>query len=233
MSFFGTSGATSFGRCCPSWCFCLDHWRRLSLSGVRSDTPPVVLLEVFGWRCDPVLQRRWAVFSEVILLNGRPRPWQDTAPMRVALRLWRRLLPLARSVLAELDWWTTDGDIILRRDALVNCEHSGTMSTPRWSCSSGWWMGTVATPWQGAGAWHTASIALMCSWLVIFRAHLMTRCALSVGMSNFLTGTIGSLGCTPKSKCPMAGTNTRNASGPVAFLQTHQRCSGHWMFCVA
>ena len=115
MSFFGTSGATSFGRCCPSWCFCLDHWRRLSLSGVRSDTPPVVLLEVFGWRCDPVLQRRWAVFSEVILLNGRPRPWQDTAPMRVALRLWRRLLPLARSVLAELDWWTTDGDIILRR----------------------------------------------------------------------------------------------------------------------
>ena len=114
------------------------------------ETPPCVLLEVLGWRCDPVFMRHWSVLSEVARLHGRLRAWQETAPLAVALRPWHRVLSVARSVLAELQWWTDDGSQVCRVDA------SGQVRTYRLNEDG------LAVLFQWLADWHRRLVLQRC-----------------------------------------------------------------------
>ena len=77
-----------------------------------------LMLELIGWRRDPVLARRWAVLQEILRLRGHVQPWQETAPLDVACASWHYVLPCAQQILQELGWWATgQGAAVCRRDA--------------------------------------------------------------------------------------------------------------------
>ncbi|CAE7891678.1 unnamed protein product [Symbiodinium sp. KB8] len=86
--------------------------------GFCVDAARPILLELMGWTKDPVFMRRWCVFQDILRILGELRPWQESAPLSVACRMWHHVLPVATQILEELGWWAEEnGRAICRRDS--------------------------------------------------------------------------------------------------------------------
>ena len=64
----------------------------LSRQGKAVDIPAVILFEIFGWECDPLLATHWAALRQAVRYVARPSECGDLLPLAVSLQPWMECL---------------------------------------------------------------------------------------------------------------------------------------------
>ncbi|CAE7766887.1 unnamed protein product [Symbiodinium sp. CCMP2592] len=96
----------------------LSAFRHAIFKDLAVDAPLVLGYEVAGWECHPLFAAQSAALRQAARLQASPPVWIEEESVDFAAKRWLELLPGARLLLDELQWWSAErGRFICRRDS--------------------------------------------------------------------------------------------------------------------
>ena len=149
-----------------------------------------LMLELIGWRRDPVLARRWAVLQEILRLRGHVQPGKKRRRwMSRALRGTTCCLVLSRSSRSLVGGPRVRGPPFVDVTPLAACGLFVLVLTAMTCCSAGLWNGIVVVLCAAVAASTATSTAKMMLLLVVLPlACLGIRCVFEGHRKLYGTG---------------------------------------------